>query len=224
MSAERVRARRRSRAERAQMAGDRDPGTTRRDGGNDRDQGRQNDRREHERPSRSSAASNGSAHPASKARTAMGADSVRRRLSSIFQRPIAGMAPRRPIRVVGLRPAPEDPGQQLPIAARPAVVAKGADVVAGRKFLDDLDIGGETGAGEHTLEQIVAEQRRVPARGRRARPRRRRRRRCPCRRRSLHRTDPDRRRRRPRHRGRCRSCSRRCAGTASPPGRPAATA
>ena len=41
------------------------------------------------------------------------------------------------------------------------MVAHGGDVVAGGKFLDDLDIGGETGAGEDALEQIVAEQRRV---------------------------------------------------------------
>ena len=41
------------------------------------------------------------------------------------------------------------------------MVAQGADVVAGGEFLDDLDVGGEAGAGEDALEQIVAEQRRV---------------------------------------------------------------
>ena len=41
------------------------------------------------------------------------------------------------------------------------MVAQRVDVVAGGEFLDDLDIGGETGAGEDALEQIVAEQRRV---------------------------------------------------------------
>ena len=40
-------------------------------------------------------------------------------------------------------------------------MANGADVVAGREFLDDLDIGGEAGAREHAFEQIVAEKRRI---------------------------------------------------------------
>ena len=40
-------------------------------------------------------------------------------------------------------------------------MAQRGDVVASGKFLDDLDVGGETGAGEDALEQIVAEQRRV---------------------------------------------------------------
>ena len=55
----------------------------------------------------------------------------------------------------------EDPGQQLPVAARPAMVAQRGDVVARRIGFDDLDVGGEAGAGEHPLEQIVAEQGRV---------------------------------------------------------------
>jgi hypothetical protein len=55
--------------------------------------------------------------------------------------------------------APGDPRQELPVAARPAVLARGGDVVAGGKFLDHLDIGGEAGAREGPLEQIVAEQR-----------------------------------------------------------------
>ena len=41
------------------------------------------------------------------------------------------------------------------------MVTRGGDVVAGGELLDDLNIGGETGAGEHTFEQIVAEERRV---------------------------------------------------------------
>ncbi len=53
----------------------------------------------------------------------------------------------------------DDPGQQLPVAARPAMLALGGDVVAGGKLLDHLDIGGEAGAGEDAFEQIVAEQR-----------------------------------------------------------------
>ena len=49
----------------------------------------------------------------------------------------------------------------MPVAARPTVMANGADVVARREFLDDLDIGGEAGAREHAFEQIVAEKRRI---------------------------------------------------------------
>ena len=66
----------------------------------------------------------------------------------------------RPIRA-GDRSATEHPRQQLPVAARPTVVAPRGDVVAGGEVLDDLDVGGETGAGEDALEQIVAEQGRV---------------------------------------------------------------
>ena len=55
----------------------------------------------------------------------------------------------------------EDPRQQLPVAARPSVMADRADVVAGREFLDDFDVRGEAGAREHAFEQIVAEQRRI---------------------------------------------------------------
>ena len=122
--------------------------------------GRQRDGREHEARSRPAPREAAAVQPASRARTASGADSVRRRLSSIFQRPIAGTA-RGDSAAPALRPAAENPRQQLPVAARPAVVAQGADIVARRKFLDDLDIGGEAGAGEHALEQIVAEQRRI---------------------------------------------------------------
>jgi len=41
------------------------------------------------------------------------------------------------------------------------VVAEGGDVVAGRELVYDLDIGGESGAGEDALEQIVTKERRV---------------------------------------------------------------
>ena len=40
-------------------------------------------------------------------------------------------------------------------------MANGADVIAGREFLDDLDIRGESGAREHALEEIVTEEGRV---------------------------------------------------------------
>jgi len=51
----------------------------------------------------------------------------------------------------------ENPGQQLPIAAHPAVLAGRRDVVARGKFLDDLNVGGKAGAREYALQQIVAE-------------------------------------------------------------------
>jgi len=40
-------------------------------------------------------------------------------------------------------PETDQPWQQLPIAARPAVLAPRGDVVAGGEFLDNLDIGRE---------------------------------------------------------------------------------
>ncbi len=54
--------------------------------------------------------------------------------------------------------AREDPRQQLPVAARPAVLARRGDVVASRELLDDLDVGDQTGAREGALEQVVTEQ------------------------------------------------------------------
>ncbi len=54
---------------------------------------------------------------------------------------------------------PKYPGQQLPVAARPAVLALGGDVVTGREFVDHLDIGGKTGAREDAFEEVVAQQR-----------------------------------------------------------------
>ena len=55
--------------------------------------------------------------------------------------------------------AAEDPGQQLPVAAHPAMLARRRDVVARGKFLDHLDVGDQTGARENALQQIVAEHR-----------------------------------------------------------------
>ena len=62
---------------------------------------------------------------------------------------------------LSLRRPSKDPRQQLPVAARPSVVPARADVIAGREFFDDLDIGGEAGAREYALEQVVAEKGRV---------------------------------------------------------------
>src|SRR5690606_38019876 len=52
----------------------------------------------------------------------------------------------------------EDPGQQLPVATRPAMLASCRNVVARGKIVDDLDIGGKPGAGKRALEEIVAEE------------------------------------------------------------------
>ena len=41
------------------------------------------------------------------------------------------------------------------------MLACGSDVVARREFLDDLDIGNQTGARKDSLEEIMAEQRAV---------------------------------------------------------------
>ena len=97
------------------------------------------------------AAAKGNASPASNASMQVGADSVRRRLSSIFQRPIAGTP----------RSARQQPRQQLPVAARPTVMAPRGDVVACGELLDYLDVGREACAGKDAFEQIVAEQCRV---------------------------------------------------------------
>ena len=52
----------------------------------------------------------------------------------------------------------QHPGEQLPIAARPTMLPRGRHVVAGRIFLDHLDIRCESTAGVSALEQIVTEQ------------------------------------------------------------------
>ena len=65
-----------------------------------------------------------------------------------------------PIRAAD-RSVADQPRQQLPVAARPAMVPPRGDVVTGRKLFDDFDIGDETRAGEHALEQVVAEQGRI---------------------------------------------------------------
>ena len=54
---------------------------------------------------------------------------------------------------------PENPGQELPVATRPAVVSQRRDVVADGKLLDDLDVGREAGAREDALEEVVTENR-----------------------------------------------------------------
>jgi hypothetical protein len=51
------------------------------------------------------------------------------------------------------------PGQELPVAAYPAMLTFGGNIVTAREILNDLDVGGEPGAGEDALEEIVAEKR-----------------------------------------------------------------
>ena len=54
---------------------------------------------------------------------------------------------------------PENPGQQLPIAARPAVLARRGDLVMPRELFEELDVTRESGSGEQPLEEIVTEER-----------------------------------------------------------------
>ena len=51
----------------------------------------------------------------------------------------------------------EHEAEQLPIAARPAVVARGVDGVAGRIVLDQFDVGDERRPRQSAFEQIVTE-------------------------------------------------------------------
>ena len=88
-------------------------------------------------------------------------------------------APAPPAR--GVAGPAKDPGQELPVAPRPAVLAGRRDQVVRREFIEELDIGHQPGPGEDALEQVVAQERVLgyPVRHRRAR--RRRGRRSPCR-------------------------------------------
>ncbi|MCY1500932.1 hypothetical protein D9M68_349900 [compost metagenome] len=58
---------------------------------------------------------------------------------------------RQPVREI------EDVGQQLPVATRPAMLARHLDLVAGREVLDELDVGDQRATHIGTFEQIVAE-------------------------------------------------------------------
>ena len=104
------------------------------------------------------AASKGSSHPAMSASRQVIGESVRRRLSIIFQRPLAGIAADC-VRALPSRRGPSEyPRQQLPVPARPAMIAKRGNVIAGGVGLDGLDIGDQACAGEHALEEVVTEQ------------------------------------------------------------------
>ena len=137
-----------------------------------------------------------SVQAATRVRSAHGAESVRRRLSIIFQRPSRGTPRER---------RPEDPGQELPVAAGPAVLALHRQRVVppgtprrrrGPRRARRARRSPRRGRGSGV---------RSPARVPRAPPRTHRRRRYPCRCRTPLRTDPGRRPRPPRRRGRGRS-------------------
>ena len=55
--------------------------------------------------------------------------------------------------------AREYPGNELPVATGPAMLAFDSHIVTRREFVDYLDVGGKAGARENSLEQIMAEQR-----------------------------------------------------------------
>jgi len=117
-----------------------DAGAARHDRCEHRQQGRQRDRR-HDKSRPDEGGVRGSSHPASNAATLAGGDDVRRRLSSIFHGRSAAVRRGR-----GERIAPaQDPRQQLQ-SARPAMLARGGYVISRRKFLNDLDVGDQTGA------------------------------------------------------------------------------
>ena len=78
------------RAERADMAAQGDAGVPRQQRASDRQERRQRDDEQRRSPSRRARPAAAAVQPASSARIAAGADSERRRLSNIFQRPIAG--------------------------------------------------------------------------------------------------------------------------------------
>ena len=51
--------------------------------------------------------------------------------------------------------AAEDPRQQLPVAPHPTVLPLGVDLVAGRVFLDHLDVGDQAGSGIVAFQQVM---------------------------------------------------------------------
>ena len=87
----------------------------------------------------------------------MGADSERRRLSSIFHTPISGVGcgRGRVAAPASLRPKIQGSSCQSPRTQRCWRID--GDVVARREFLDHFDVGGQAGAREDAFEQIVAE-------------------------------------------------------------------
>ena len=138
----------------AQVAAGVDAGAARHDRCEHRQQGRQRDRRhDKSRPdeggvSRQQPSRQQRGHACRRGRRA---PQVIQHLPAADQRQGAAAA--------GARLAPaQDPRQQLPVAARPAMLARGGYVISRRKFLNDLDVGNQTGARKYSFEEIVAEQ------------------------------------------------------------------
>ncbi len=52
---------------------------------------------------------------------------------------------------------PQHPGQELPVAPDPAMVAARRDIVPRREILHDLHVRRQSGSGEDALEEVVAE-------------------------------------------------------------------
>ena len=77
-------------------------------------------------------------HPVNRAKKLAGADSVRRRLSASSSGQAAECRPASS--TAGHRPPTNDPGKQLPVAARPSVLAESGNVVTRRKIVKDLNV------------------------------------------------------------------------------------
>jgi hypothetical protein len=148
-----------SRRKRPQVAAKRDGGTSRQDGREQRQQGRQAERQQDETgPPQCDRRRQRPAHDERGHRRGrgQGAAQVVEHLPQADERHAAVAAAM--FRRADVAPA-EYPGQQLPVAAHPAVLAQRRDVVARRKVLDDFDVGGEAGAREDAFEEVMAQQR-----------------------------------------------------------------
>ena len=189
------------RAERAKVAAQRDAGMPRHEAGEHRQERRQRERQQDEARPDERRRAGGRVQPASSATSAAGA---RQRAPQIVEHlPAADRGRDSPAGHRRLHAA-EHPRQQLPVAARPAMLARRGDVVAaGNSSTTSMSDTRPSGRTCPRTDRGSASYCR--ARGPAARPRRRRRRRCPCRCRSLRRTGPGRRPRPPTNRDRCRS-------------------
>ena len=97
-------------------------------------------------------------HAATSSTTSDGGIRLRRRLSRIFQRAIAGsrLGTTAPL---ASRTVRQDPARDLPVAADPAVLAGGEAQIVVRVVVDDVDVGAERRPRERPFEEVVAEQR-----------------------------------------------------------------
>ena len=104
-----------------------------------------------------SAGSNGNVQPIAKARTQAGA--TKRSTQVVDHLPATD--PRKLVldarRADANTGETENPGQELPVSARPPVMTLGAHIVSRRKIVHHLDIRGEARSRESPLEQIMAQ-------------------------------------------------------------------